>query len=163
MDTKQIFICLLDLVIFDLPYNVLPDIPWEFQITVAFLRKVIKQVLAVNDSDSWVIALMHKPLDSHIVFQALTESGCFQQMQHFFWHQQEQSSPTPVSSYTNSVQMGTIGFVPERTKVRWNVSKDPRRRHNFIACPSVTALHRDEEKKVIKPLPKATRHHEMVV
>lgn len=145
----------VDLVVFDLPYNILMKVVgWEFQVTVAFLRKVYKQVFAVNEMENWVLALMHKPTDSQIVEQSLVEAGCFQHMQHFYWYQTDQSSPTPVSSYTNSVQMGTFAFVPDRTKVQWNVSKDPRCRHNYIACKSVTTLHRNEENKVINPCQK---------
>lgn len=108
----------------------------------------------MNESDAWVIALMHKPTDSEIVREAFSQSSNFQHLQHFFWYQEDQTSPTPVSSYTNSVQMGTIAFMPERTKVTWNVNKDPRMRHNFISCKAVSTLHRNEEGEVINPCQK---------
>ena len=34
--------------------------------------------------------------------------------------------------------MGTIAFMPDRTKCHWNMGNDPRERHNFIEHPAVT-------------------------
>jgi hypothetical protein len=146
-----VFVVKSGLVVGDLPYHIMPGCAWEYQITVAMLKKMINQLNAVNEADAWVLALMHKPTDSEIVRQGLTQNSNFQHLQHFFWHQKDQTSPTPVSSYTNCVQMGTLAFMPDRTKVRWNVNKDPRQRHNFISCKGVSKLHKNEMGKSSTP------------
>jgi hypothetical protein len=43
----------------------------------------------------------------------------------------------------------TIGFLPNAAEIVWNVSGDPRQRHNFISIPSVLTLAKDSAGNII--------------
>jgi len=56
----------------------------------------------------------------------------------FYWHKTNHHTPTPVSSYTRSVEQMIIAFKPNMASNPFDMNRDPRLRHNFIECPSVT-------------------------
>ena len=68
-------ICTTALIWFDSPYNVLPDVPWEYQLSVPYLSTIMKQVNASQMGQWHIFAIMHKPLDCHIVHQSFDQEG----------------------------------------------------------------------------------------
>ena len=143
----------IDFVFYDAPYNELKE-AWEYQITVEILRHKFKQVNAVNYSKEVIMAIMHKPRDCDIVMTAMEEEG-YCQMAHFYWYKgKDHQTKTPVSSYTNSVEMGTIGFRPDRSKCKWQMGKDPRFRQNHFECKGVTKYYKDNNGDIINPCQK---------
>ena len=125
------------MVIFDTPYGVTEE-DWDIPLTMADLDRICKQICAAQQTDYYPFFLFHNPIHSHLVKTALEQNG-FSEVQHFFWHKSNHSSQTPVSSYTNSVEMGSIGFYGGKVKCRWKISTDPHKRHNFIDVESVKA------------------------
>ena len=122
---------------FDTPYNLL-DYPWDHQITQQELVNIMSQfaVSQRTHNNPCVVAMYHKPRDTDIVMSAM-EDCQYQEFEHIFWYKTEShSAPTPVKSYTNSVEMMTLGFFPAKNKCHWNVPKDPRHRHNLLVAKS---------------------------
>lgn len=138
--------------LFDGPYHVLPDVSWDIQINSAFEKTILKQVEAAQLADKTIFFQWHKPADTEIVVSALRKRS-FQHLQHIFWHKTEHITQTPVSSYTSSVEMGTIGFLPNSNGC-FNIDKNPRARHNFIECKSVTTYLKDNDKQILNPCQK---------
>ena len=122
---------------FDTPYNVL-DYPWDHQITKQELVNILSQfgVSQRTHNNPCVVVMYHKPRDTDIVMSAM-ESCQYQEFEHIFWYKTEShAAPTPVKSYTNSVEMMTLGFFPAKNKCHWNVPKDPRYRQNLLVAKS---------------------------
>jgi hypothetical protein len=138
------------LIYYDSPYNVLPNVSWEFQISVEYLSAIMKQVNASQMGTWYIFAIVHKPLDTQIVMEAFEAEG-FVQMQHLFWYKEGHQTKTPESTYTNSVEMITVGFKPDRSKCGWNMGADPRGRHNHFVCKSVTNYFKYEDGSVVNP------------
>ena len=100
-----------------------------------------------------IFAIMHKPLDCQIVMQSFDQEG-YVQMQQMFWHKEGHQTKTPECSYTNSVEMMTVGFKPDRSKCGWNMGHDPRNRHNFFECKGVTNYFKYEDGTIVNPCQK---------
>lgn len=148
-----IIMCMTGLVFFDAPHGILPC-PWDVQITVPWLVRIFKQVNAASIAEAWVTAIMHKPLDSHIVHEAMQQAG-MSQMTNFFWVKKGHHTQTPVSSLTNVVEMGTVGYKPDRTKVGWKgAGTDPRDRKNVVMAKGVTAFNKADDGDIINPCQK---------
>ena len=135
-----------------MPYGIL-DVEWDVQITQEFLDTFFRQLTATKSSESSIVILYHKPADTQLVLTALTKTA-YSQASHFFWHKTGHSSPTPQSSYTSTVEMGTMAFQPDRTKCNWNLGADPRGRHNFIECPAVTTYLKHADGSIVNPCQK---------
>jgi hypothetical protein len=133
--------------VFDLMYGLL-DLPWDTEPTKEFIETFLKQIMAINNKPSYVVVLYHTMPMTTMVHEALTEAH-FQHLTPFFWHKTNHLTQTPVSSYTHSVECGTIAFKPSRDKCDWNVSKDPRERHNFIDTPAITTYRKDASGNII--------------
>ena len=112
---------------------------YDVQITETMLTNVIKQIDAINTRDQNAIMLMHKPTDSTLVSNVLNYRN-YKHLQNFYWHKINQLESGPTDKFINCVEMGTIGFWPNRTGFDWYGSADPSERHNFIECKSVTTL-----------------------
>ena len=140
------------MIIFDLPYHLL-DLTWDVEITRQFMDTFLKQVIAINNCPDYVVVLYHTMNMTSMLHEALADAH-FQHMTPFFWHKTAHLTQTAVSSYTQSVECGTIAFKPSRDKCAWNASKDPRNRHNFIETPSVTTYLKDTNGEVINPCQK---------
>lgn len=142
------------LVFFDAPHGILPNTPWDISITKQWLVRIFKQVSASCTSEAWVTAIMHKTTDSLLVQEAMQEAG-MSQMMNFYWLKQGHHTQTPVSSLTNVIEMGTIGYKPDRTKVGWKgASTDPRQRQNVVVSKPVTTFHKAEDGDIINPCQK---------
>lgn len=142
-------------VFFDAPYNEL-DCPWEYQLTLIILINILKQVNAVHMGEWQIFVIMHKPRDTHIVMEALETMGYCQLTQIYWYKGKEHQTKTPVSSYTSSVEMGTIGFRPDRSKCKWNMGNDPRNRHNHFEFKGVTKYFKHSDGEVVNPAQKPT-------
>jgi hypothetical protein len=140
-------------VFFDAPYNEL-KCNWEYQITEDILVRILKQIQAVHLGDWQICAIMHKPTDTPIVMSALEKQG-YCQMNQFYWYKgKEHQTKTPVSSYTSSVEIGTIGFLPDRSKCKWFMGTDPRKRQNHFEFKGVTKYYKYDNGEIVNPCQK---------
>ena len=140
------------MVIFDSPYSVLGE-KWDEQVTEEDVTNILKQVDCVNTEPDYVFAVWHKPEDTKMWRDAMEERG-LKQFTSFYWHKSNHSTPQNVRSYTSSVEMGTLAICGNPMRVGWNMSKDPRQRHNFIEYPPVTKYHVDADDNKINPCQK---------
>ena len=140
-------------VFFDAPYDEL-QCAWEYQITLLILINILKQINAVHRGDWQICVIMHKPRDTHIVMEALETMGYCQLTQIYWYKGKEHQTKTPVSSYTSSVEMGTIGFRPDRSKCKWSMGKDPRSRHNHFEFKAVTKYIKHSDGEIVNPCQK---------
>ena len=51
--------CMVALIYYDSPYNVLPNVSWEFQISVEYLSAIMKQVNASQMGHWYILASVH--------------------------------------------------------------------------------------------------------
>ena len=142
------------LVFYDAPYNELKQVDWEYQITEQSLTAKMKQVNAIHHGNWQIFAIMHKPPDTAIVKNALEANGFCQLIQFYWYKGKEHQTKTPVSSYTNSVEMGTIGFMPNRKPCGWQMGTDPRHRHNHFEHKGVTKYYKYDNGEIINPCQK---------
>ena len=144
-----------DIVYFDAPQNILNEIvDWEYQLEENFLNKLFKQVNAVDTGTWQVFIIMHKFTDAKLVHDSFKANG-FQQMQPIFWYKTpEHKGSGAVSSYTSSIECGTIGFKPHAAKCGFHMSTDPRKRHNFFNFKSVTSYFKDQDGNIANPTEK---------
>ncbi len=130
---------------FDTPYGLFGNrLKWDQQITSTDMDMIFKQFNTQQQSKTCVAVLFHKPTDSTLIANVLTEAA-FQELTHLYWHKTNHFTSTPVSSYTSSVEMLTIGFKPNRQNCNWQMETDPRARHNFFDLPPVTTYTKDEK------------------
>lgn len=140
--------------VFDAPQGVVPDVEWDKPFQAADLKQICNQVQAIQTNDSTIVVIFHKTSDTQMVQETLTAAN-YCHLQNLCWYKgATHQTKTPVSSYTNSWEIATIGFLPHRNKAKWNMDKDPKMRHNFIECKAVTKYHRDSDGKVINPCQK---------
>ena len=140
--------------VFDAPQGVVPGVEWDQPFQAEDLTRICNQVQAIQTNDSTIVVIFHKTSDSQMVADTLGAAN-YCHLQNLCWYKGEtHQTKTPVSSYTNSWEIATIGFQPNRNKVAWNMEKDPSKRHNFIECKAVTRYHRDSDGKVINPCQK---------
>lgn len=137
---------------FDSPYGITNE-EWDVQLTLDDLVTQAKQIDAATNNPSMVWLIWHKPTDSHLIKEAMTNRN-YKELQNIFWYKTKQYSSTQVSSYTNAVEMATVGFLPCREKVTWNVNLNPRQRHNFIEIPAVTTHAKHADGTIINPCEK---------
>lgn len=139
---------------FDAPYDELKNVDWEYQLNVVTLNNMFKQVNAMHTGSWQIAAIMHKPRDTDIVMTSMESSGYCQLIQFYWYKGKDHQTKTPVSSYTSSVEMGTIGFMPDRSKCKWNMGADPRHRHNHLEYKAVTKYLKYEDGTIINPCQK---------
>jgi hypothetical protein len=108
---------------------------------------------AVNEAPSITYFQWHKPQDTLLV-ETVLKKRKFSHVQQLYWHKTNHLTQTPVSSYTSSVEMGTIGFMPSSQKCSWEMNPDPRQRHNFIECKAITSYLKDAEHNKLNPCQK---------
>jgi hypothetical protein len=74
----------------------------------------------------------------------------YQNLQHVYWYKPGHYVEGPVHRLTPAVsEIITIGFLPSADKIVWNVSQDPRQRHNFVSIPSVLTHSKDSAGNII--------------
>ena len=73
---------------------------WEYQLTVPILvlDTIMKQVNASHMGQWQVFVIMHKMLDTHIVYEAFNKNGFCQMTPFYWWKGGEHQTKTPVSS-----------------------------------------------------------------
>ena len=138
--------------IFDLPYGVTNE-SWDTVLSDVKLDRIFKQFIAQNSSTTSFFFAWHTPTMSQQVAAIMGQNG-FQESQNLFWHKSGHYTQSPATSYTSSVEMGTLGFKPHRTKVPFNMPTEPRQRHNFIEWPAVTTYEKDEDGNRVNPCQK---------
>ena len=116
--------------------------PHDEQISVHTLTEQSKQFDAINTKGVHVWMVIHKIDDTHIVKEAMTERN-YQNITQVYWYKPGHYVEGPVHRLTPAVEIITIGFLPRSDAITWNVSDDPRQRHNFVAIPSVLTLAKD--------------------
>ena len=127
--------------VWDMPYGY--DLfTFDKQLVMSELTKALKQFDALQSQDHYIALLMHKPEDTNMVTEALRDRQ-YQHIDHLFWYKPGHQVSGPVKSYTNAVEMMTIGFYKDRNSVNWNVDADPLKRHNLIQLPPLTTLTKD--------------------
>ena len=77
-----------------------------------------------------------------------------QQVQNFFWYKEGQYSAVPTGQYGLAVEMGSVGSHPHASRAPQCLPTDPRKRHNFFSCPSVTTLYQKDIGGPINPCQK---------
>lgn len=123
--------------------------PHDVQITVNNLIEQSKQFDALNTNGTHVWIVIHKIEDTHIVDEAMKERH-YQNIQRVYWYKRGHYVEGPVHRLTPAVcEIVTIGCLPNSAAITWNVSMDPRKRHNFIEIPSVATLARDSSGNAI--------------
>lgn len=137
---------------FDMPYGVTQE-GWDAPPSDIKLDRVFKQYIAQNRNTKSFFFAWHTPIMSPQVTGVMAQNG-FQEQQHLYWHKTDHYSQTPVTSYTSSVEMGTIGFKPNRTAVPFNMPAEPRKRHNFVEMGAVTTYEKDEDGNRVNPCQK---------
>lgn len=135
-----------------MPYGIVNE-DWDSVISDAKLDRIFKQFIAQNQTSTSFFFCWHTPSMTPQVSTAMTNNG-FQEQQHLFWHKTDHYTQTPATSYTSSVEMGTIGFKPHRTAVPFNMAVDARHRHNFIEMPAVTTYEKDDHNMQVNPCQK---------
>ena len=116
--------------------------PHDEQISVHTLTEQSKQFDAFNTKGVHVWIVIHKIDDTHIVREAMMERN-YQNLQQVYWIMPDHYVEGPIHRLTPSVMIITIGFLPRADAITWNVSPDPRERHNHVSIPSVLALAKD--------------------
>ena len=116
--------------------------PHDEQITTPGLVQQSKQFDAINTKGNHVWIVIHKADDVVIVKEAMVDRG-YKNLQQVYWYQPNQYTDGPVNRLTNAVTMITFGCMPSYQDIHWNVSNDPRERHNFVSIPSVLSLAKD--------------------
>ena len=123
--------------------------PHDDQISVHTLTEQSKQFDAINTKGNHAWIVIHKNDDTHIVKEAMTERN-YQNLQQVFWYKPGHYVEGPVHRLTPAVSdVVTIGFLPSAADIIWNVSDNPRERHNFISIPSVLSLAKDSSGNII--------------
>ena len=117
--------------------------PHDDQITVHTLTEQSKQFDAFNTKSVHVWIVIHKIDDTHIVKEAMTERN-YQNLQQVYWYKPGHYVEGPIHRLTPACgDIITIGFLPRAEAITWNVSDNPRERHNFVSIPSVLTLAKD--------------------
>ena len=122
-----------------MPYGVTEE-PWDRQISYNEIVNYLKQCDAVQQADSYVVILWHKVKDAALVEDAM-KNRHLQQVQNFFWYKEGQYSAVPTGQYGLACEIGSVGCHPDAGKAPQCLPTDPRKRHNFFSCPSVTSLY----------------------
>ena len=107
-----------------------------------------KQFDAINTTGSYCWIVMHKPLDTAIVHEAMAERG-YKNMSYIFWEKPNHYVEGPNTRLTPSVEMGTVGCYPDASHIKVNASSNPRDRPNIVRAPSVLTLAKDLAGNVI--------------
>jgi len=144
--------CFADLVFFDMPYGILP-LSWDVQMTQNEVTTMLKQVDAVQRKNNTMVCFMHTTEAANMVRQALRNRQ-FQDLQDWFWYKVGHFGTGPVSSYTNSIEMGTMAWSPSSRECHWRMDLDSRNRHNMFQIPSETLMVRDSEGNIVNPTQK---------
>ncbi len=117
--------------------------PHDEQISVHTLTEQSKQFDAFNTKGNHVWIVIHKIDDTHIVREAMVERN-YQNIQQVYWYKPGHYVEGPIHRLTVACgDIITIGFMPRADAITWNVSDDPRERHNFFSHPSVLTLAKD--------------------
>ena len=97
------------------------------------------QAFASQRGESMVIVIWHMPTDTKLVQDALSKAKV-QEFSNTFWHKTGHLFQREVSSFTNSVEMLTVGYWPCKQKCQVKMDMDPRKRHNHIEMAPVKRL-----------------------
>ncbi len=122
--------------------------PHDQQISVTTLTEQSKQFDAINTKSNHVWIVIHKVDDTHIVREAMVERN-YKNIQQIYWYKRNQYCEGPVHRLTPAVDVMTFGCHPNAESITWNVSDNPRERHNFIDIPSVLTLAKDSSGNII--------------
>ena len=122
--------------------------PWDVQWTPLKFDKILKQFSASNLSETCVACIWVNPLQLLDMTNILAANE-YGEPVNMYWHKPQHHTPTCVGSYTSSVEQLVAGFKPNRLKCPFNVSRDPRQRHNFMSVPSVTKYVRDDHGEIV--------------
>ena len=122
--------------------------PHDQQITAQWLISQSKQFDAINTKGNHVWIVIHKGDDQHIVKEAMEDRG-YKNIQQVYWIMPDHYVEGAVNRFTPSVQVVSIGFIPDSGKIFWNVSADPRQRQNYFMHPSLLTLAKDTSGNVI--------------
>jgi hypothetical protein len=136
-----LFISCVALFYSDSPYGI-TDAPWDKCWDKKKLDKIMKQFGATQTSEYCVACIWHNPLQLTDFTDTLADND-YGSPVCYYWHKSGHHTPTPVSSYTSSVEQAIIAFKPNRNSCPFNASKNPRKRHNFIECSGVTKYELD--------------------
>ena len=139
-------------VCFDMPYGI-TDEHWDNVHDKGKLLKILKQVGASQELDKYVIVLYHHIRQSQTVYEAMTEVGC-KSISNLYWHKTDHWTPTPLYQYTSSIEVLTIGFIPNVEESQVRLPEDPKLRMNFIQCPSVSPKSEDANGIIVNPCEK---------
>ena len=145
------------MMVYDSPYGVL-NTKWDHQVSQEEVVSIIGQFIVSQATFNHpsICVIYHKPRDTDIIMSAMGVHH-YQQLQHIFWYKtREHTTPTPVSSYTNAVEMLTIGFFPDAStrNHHWDMHNDPRKRHNLITVAPPSNLVKHADGKVLNPTQK---------
>jgi hypothetical protein len=144
--------CFADLIFYDMPYGILP-LAWDVQMTLQEVTMLLKQVDAVQRKNNTMVCFMHTTEAACMIRQAL-RSRNFQDLQDWFWYKVDHFGTGPVSSYTNTVEMGTMAWNPNARGSHWKMDLDSRHRHNLFQCGSETLMIRDADQQLVNPTQK---------
>lgn len=140
----------------DLPYGLLNDkqgVTWDTQIETCQLITYFKQFEAATTQDEYAAAFLCAPKDVKVVRDALTDRG-LKQLQEWFWYKPNQTIQGPQTQLVPCMEMGVIGYKPERGKLYWNVSDNPVLRHNVVIADSIKQVDKKEDGSPINPTQK---------
>ena len=118
------------------------------QVTDKDLDTIGKQFDAINTAEDYVAIMMHKPADSVLVIDHLTQRS-YTHVCPFFWYKQGHITSGPPTGLNRAVEMGHVGYYPNYNAVHTNLPDNPVERHNHISCPSVTSLAKDAHNEPI--------------
>jgi len=135
----------------DLPYN-MTDVIWDTQITAKELTKMWSQVKGSNESETCVVVYMHKINDSLLIQNVLEEKCQVSDVIKFVWVKPKHQSSAPVTTLCNAMEIGTIGFHPNKEACNADLPKDPKDRPNVYIIPHITKfqIHESGSRKGMK-------------
>jgi len=146
-------------VVWDMPWGTLfdktrnPDVAWDVQVKPDTLFNILKQVDAANSAPAYKIAIWHKSYDTSMVEDEMRRKG-FKSLSQLYWIKENHSTPTPVNSYTQAVEMCTIGCYPNANECKWSMNTNPVLRGNYFVMPAITSYLRDSKGHQCNPCQK---------
>ena len=135
-----------------MPYGITQE-HWDIIHERLKMNKILKQCNASQDAEHYAIVLYHNIRQSGEVYESLRENGC-KNISNLYWHKTDHWTPTPRYQYTSSVEVMTIGFIPNNERCSVKLDKDPKLRMNFIECPAIDQKSVDNDGTVVNPCEK---------
>ena len=140
----------------DLPYGVLngkQGVTWDDPPQTCQLITYFKQFEAATTQDQYASAFLCAPKDVKVVRDALTDRG-LQQLQEWFWYKPNQTIQGPQTQLVPCMEIGVIGYKPDRSQLYWNVPENPVLRHNCIVVDSIKQVDKRDDGMPINPTQK---------